>query len=621
MLLSFNVQKQIITRTDSESVVCNSMNFLYAQFTFSEEWTGTKTAVFKGKEKTYNALLDENDTCLVPWEVLTESWFYVSVFCGDLVTANKVTIYTIPSGYEIGDESRVPTPEIYIQVIEKLNEIESEVDPEAIQRTVDEYLADKDFVTEDDVETIVSQYVSEHVHGLAPGGTTGQVLIKSSDADYETEWENPNKITGKYNVLDFGLVGDGTTDNTTALRNMLSAVPNGSTVYFPRGTYNISGAITFSKNMNFVGDSNAQRTTGGKDSIINYVGNTENISLFSRNNYCDLSFKGLSFKGNAFQVIDNPNPVTPPPYPMLAEVETLAGVSCLVLGPDKNGQNDITNCAFDGFSGCAVVTSQNKFIRECSFANCKLGLTVTFDGMVQNCWFNKCGVAIEIVADSTHAAGSVDISDCWADALSQHFLTSSCSNVENLIMSNCWVGMVDKSAIYLTGNLGKSHIQATFDRIAMMYAGMEDSARDPSIAMETDCIYANAIRHSVFDITLGLDAIKRNNVEYPCVSRYLFSATPYGMSDLIFISPTITADKIYDKSVNTIYRLQAICRDGNVMINDKAQFVEGIAYRDSSPVGVSGFRAPAVGYLCIDSTNNKLYFSNGTTTQDWVALN
>ena len=193
MRLSFNVEKQIITRTDTEKVVTNSMNYLYAQFMFSEEWTGEKTAVFKGKEETYNALLDENNTCLVPWEVLTESWFYVSVFCGDLVTANKVTIYTIPSGYEIGDESRVPTPEIYIQVIEKLNEIESEVDPEAIQRTVDEYLADEDFVTEADVETIVSQYIAE-IHGIPTGGTTGQVLVKSSDADYQTEWRSLEDI-------------------------------------------------------------------------------------------------------------------------------------------------------------------------------------------------------------------------------------------------------------------------------------------------------------------------------------------------------------------------------------------------------------------------------------------
>lgn len=196
MLLTFNVEKQIIMRTDTEKVVTNSMNYLYACFTFSEEWTGEKTAVFTAQKKTYNALLDENNTCLVPWEVLTGSIFTVSVFCGDLITANKVIIYTIPSGYEVGDESRIPTPEIYTQVIEKLNEIEAEIDPEAILQIIDTYLADKDFVTENDVETIISQYVAEHVHGVPTGGTTGQILVKSSSTDYDTEWADGGSGSG-----------------------------------------------------------------------------------------------------------------------------------------------------------------------------------------------------------------------------------------------------------------------------------------------------------------------------------------------------------------------------------------------------------------------------------------
>ena len=175
MLITFNVEKQIIKRTDTEKIVTNSMNYLYAQFGFSEEWTGEKTAVFKANNTTYNALLDTDNTCLVPWEVLTSSIFTVSVFCGDLITANRVTIHTIPSGYEIGDTSRVPTPEIYIQVMEKLEQIEAEIDPEAIERTVDAYLADKDIVTEADVEVIVSRYISD-IHGIPTGGTTGQVL-------------------------------------------------------------------------------------------------------------------------------------------------------------------------------------------------------------------------------------------------------------------------------------------------------------------------------------------------------------------------------------------------------------------------------------------------------------
>lgn len=151
MFLSFNVEKQIITRIDTERVVTNSMNYLYARFTFSEEWTGEKTAVFKGKDKTYNALLDENDTCLVPWEVLTESRFDVSVFCGFLITANKITIYTVPSGYEIGDESRVPTPDVFTQIIEMIDGIDAESVPydntqsgmsaENVQEALDELAA------------------------------------------------------------------------------------------------------------------------------------------------------------------------------------------------------------------------------------------------------------------------------------------------------------------------------------------------------------------------------------------------------------------------------------------------------------------------------------------------
>lgn len=154
MLLSFNVEKQIITRTDTEKVVTNSMNYLYAQFSFSNEWTGEKTAVFKGKHGAYNALLDAENKCLVPWEILTEAMFDVSVFCGDLITANKVKIFTIPSGYEVGDESRIPTPEIYTQVINRLNEIEADI------------------------------------HSIPMGGTVGQFLTKKSNSNYDTEWSD-----------------------------------------------------------------------------------------------------------------------------------------------------------------------------------------------------------------------------------------------------------------------------------------------------------------------------------------------------------------------------------------------------------------------------------------------
>lgn len=217
MILVFTVDKQIITRRDNEKVVRDSVNYLHVNFSFSEEWTGDKTAVFKSKSGiAYNVLVGSDGSCLVPWEVLKEEYFEVSAFCGDLITANVVKVFTIPSGYEIGSQGRIPTPDIYTQIIARLSAIEAEIDPTAIQQIVDEYLSDKDYVTEQDVEQIVADYIEAHKdelkgdtgetgpqgpqgvqgpkgdtgEGVAAGGTTGQVLIKSSNANYDTEWGN-----------------------------------------------------------------------------------------------------------------------------------------------------------------------------------------------------------------------------------------------------------------------------------------------------------------------------------------------------------------------------------------------------------------------------------------------
>lgn len=175
MILFFTVDRQIITRQDYESVVQDSQNYLYAQFSFSEEWGGTITAVFRGKDgQTFNVLLDESGKCLVPWEVLTQPWFEVSVFCGNLITANVVKIYTIDSGYAIGEEGREPTPDIYSQIIEKIEEIEQrELSPEEVTEIISTYVEENGLTTETDVEQIVATYVTEH-HDELKGDTGPQ---------------------------------------------------------------------------------------------------------------------------------------------------------------------------------------------------------------------------------------------------------------------------------------------------------------------------------------------------------------------------------------------------------------------------------------------------------------
>jgi Pectate lyase superfamily protein len=56
-----------------------------------------------------------------------------------------------------------------------------------------------------------------------------------------------------FNVLDFGAIPDGITDNTSILRTMFTSVPDGSIVLFPYGNYIVSDTIGIKKSIEIVG--------------------------------------------------------------------------------------------------------------------------------------------------------------------------------------------------------------------------------------------------------------------------------------------------------------------------------------------------------------------------------
>lgn len=129
MTLDFEVKNQIISRKDKNRVVADSQNYLYAHFTFSEDWSGTvKTAVFKSEEHgTYNVIL-EDDKCLVPAEVLKSGCtMFISVFGGSLITANKCYINVEESGLENGQTPQPPTPDVYETILDALQKAECKV--------------------------------------------------------------------------------------------------------------------------------------------------------------------------------------------------------------------------------------------------------------------------------------------------------------------------------------------------------------------------------------------------------------------------------------------------------------------------------------------------------------
>ena len=115
MVIRFKVDEQTLTASYSPLIVSRSQDYLKARFTFTEDWYGTqKIAQFVRSELKYNILLDENNICLVPWELLqTEGEFSLTVWGNNLpnqdniiITTNKLIIKVSADGL---DDELLPT--------------------------------------------------------------------------------------------------------------------------------------------------------------------------------------------------------------------------------------------------------------------------------------------------------------------------------------------------------------------------------------------------------------------------------------------------------------------------------------------------------------------------------
>jgi len=137
MDLTFQVKNQNIKRTDSTEPIQLSKNYLNAKFEFeTPDWDGlVKTAIFAVGERAYNVVL-ENDSCKVPYEVTKKAGnVFVSVFGGDLITANIAQVFIGNSGYQEGTAPVDPEPTVYEQITEALGTVETEVS--ALQEDMD----------------------------------------------------------------------------------------------------------------------------------------------------------------------------------------------------------------------------------------------------------------------------------------------------------------------------------------------------------------------------------------------------------------------------------------------------------------------------------------------------
>lgn len=102
--------------------------------------------------------------------------------------------------------------------------------------------------------------------------------------------------TQAFNVQNYGATGNGSTDDTTAIRAAMAALAalgtQGGTLYFPRGTYKVTGSLQFGV---AASQANVKLTGDGSSSIISQFGafSTSPLIEFRNCNYWSVS--GLQF--------------------------------------------------------------------------------------------------------------------------------------------------------------------------------------------------------------------------------------------------------------------------------------------------------------------------------------
>lgn len=115
---------QVLTFENTPIITSGGRGENFVKFSFCAQWDGfVKTAVFwRTEHEPYHVLLDENNTCTIPYEVLTKDGrFYFGVFgvnAGYERRTSEVLTYLVAKGaITEGTQPSDPTPEIYDRLL------------------------------------------------------------------------------------------------------------------------------------------------------------------------------------------------------------------------------------------------------------------------------------------------------------------------------------------------------------------------------------------------------------------------------------------------------------------------------------------------------------------------
>jgi hypothetical protein len=240
------------------------------------------------------------------------------------------------------------------------------------------------------------------------------------------------KLADWVSVKDFGATGDGTTDDTTAITNAITAVTALSgTLYFPPGTYRLTSAITYDvSNCRLYGQRatlkwDANSVSGSAALTVQSSLTTSSGNIIIQQNVAS-QIEGLTF--------DTTNLVSK----IAVLVQTSAG--------GANGGVRFNRCTFFvGVSGSGVYIGNHSYL--IAFTNCYFALVNTLVSP-------RTGTIGVSIGNGTNTSENVSFSQCIFDSL------GICLQILNgfATCSNCSFDYYVTNAIQMTN--GSAHLVA-----------------------------------------------------------------------------------------------------------------------------------------------------------------
>ena len=142
----------------------------------------------------------------------------------------------------------------------------------------------------------------EAVYGIA----SSTAVITSANVAYNqggtgaVDTNVQAKLRETVSVMDFGAVGDGTTDDTAAIQAAINSVSStgGGTVYLPSGTYKTTVPLIMKVNVALVGSSKGNFQYNVSSScVINYYGSSQCILIDTTNGSTNVEIRNINIDG------------------------------------------------------------------------------------------------------------------------------------------------------------------------------------------------------------------------------------------------------------------------------------------------------------------------------------